>query len=116
MPEFQDLGIIHSHESVCEEVKEDGPKKIYPCLYITSKEPIDLGDEGTAQIKYKLIERSQKNRNDKEEFCYELEVYGIAPIESEEIEEDMPSKKEGKRLTQNFGEMLERAQGDRAGY
>lgn len=98
---FTDLGVSH-------EIKEesfDKTRKSYPCTYITSKEPIDFGASGTAEIRYKLVEKAEKERNDEKEYRYEIEIHGVAPIDSEEMDEEEPRK----GLTQNFGEMLDRA-------
>lgn len=94
---FTELGISHTPEATIKIEKEmemDGPKKSYPCLYIRSDKPVDLSDAGTATIKYKLIERSEKSRDDREEYCYELEIHAIEPGEAEEMEET-PKKKRG---------------------
>jgi hypothetical protein len=114
MPEYIDLGVSH-------EVKEESfgkPHKAYPCTYITSKEPIDFGDAGTAEIKYRLIEKTERSRDGEDEYRYELELHGIAPLEAEEIdeEEDAPKRKSREGLTQNFGDMLDKAKKRREEY
>lgn len=111
MPEFIDLGISRTPEATIE-IKEEAPDKYYPCFYLTSEEPVDLGDAGTAIIRYKLIERAEKTRDGKDEYRYELEVHGISPVSSEEvddeIEEEVPVKKKKRGLTQNFGDILDK--------
>jgi hypothetical protein len=115
MPDYIDLGVSH-------EVKEssfDRPNKAYPCTYITSKEPIDFGDAGTAEIQYKLVEKTERSRDGEDEYRYELELHGIAPMETQEIDEDdeeMPKRKSRDGLTQNFGDMLDKARKSREEY
>lgn len=94
---FTELGISHTPEATIKIEKEmemDGPKKCYPCLYIRSDRPVDLADAGTATIKYSLVEKCERSRDDKEEYCYELEIHAIEPGEAEEME-DVPKKKRG---------------------
>ncbi len=122
MPDnFIDLGVSHEPEATVEITQEAGPRKSYPTLYLKGDSPIDFGDAGTAEIKYKLVEKSEKNRDGKEEFCYELEVRGISPQESmdvdeEEEEEKYIKPKKAKGLTQNFGDMLDKAKMAREEY
>jgi len=76
-----------------------GSKKSYPCLYITSEKEIDLASQGTAEIKYRVVEKSESSRNGKTSYRYELEVQGITPTSSSE--EDADEKEEsgaGKKL------------------
>lgn len=107
MPEFIDLGVSDDAVEVIEAKAGNGHKKHFPCLYITSKEPIDLGDSGTAEIRYKLVEKAERERDGKEEHRYEIEVHGIQPMEMDD--EDEPKK----GLTQNFGEALDKAEASR---
>jgi hypothetical protein len=115
MPDYIDLGVSH-------EMKEesfDKQRKSFPCTYITSKEPIDFGDAGTAEIKYRLVEKTERSRDGEEEYRYELELHGIAPLETEEIDEEedeMPKRKSRDGLTQNFGDMLDKAKKNREEY
>jgi hypothetical protein len=120
MPDYIDLGVSHEPDTTVEIKQEiDGPRKSYPCTYITSKEPIDFGAAGTAEIKYRLVEKTERSRDGEEEYRYELELHGIAPMETEEIdddEEEMPKRKSRDGLTQNFGDMLDRAKKSREEY
>jgi hypothetical protein len=122
MPDnFIDLGISHDPETTVEITQEAGPRKTYPCVYITSPEAIDFGDAGTAEIKYKLVEKTERNRDGKDEYRYELEVRGISPQESMDMEDDDEEEeyvkpKKAKGLTQNFGDMLDKAKKSREEY
>lgn len=113
MPEYTDLGIV------CDMTAEPkGPmkdKKSYPCLYVTSEDPIDFSELGSASIHYGLIESAEKNRDGKTEYRYELEVRKIAPIDEEmdgdgEGEDVIPVKRKPKGgLKQSFGDALDKA-------
>ena len=119
MPEYFDLGILDDVRNT-EVMRDEKPRKHFPCFYLTSKEPIELGDMGTAEIQYKLIERVEKDRDGEKEYRYELEVQGIAPIESEEADEDedeTPKRRKDKgSIMQNFGEALDKVKRSRGVY
>lgn len=123
MPDFIDLGISYEPKYTEERYEDEMGKKTYPCTYITSDKPIEFGDAGTAEIRYKLIEKTEKNRDGKEEYRYELELHGIMPMESGDMEEDdeeedeeKPMKRKAKKgFGQNFGEMLDKARMARDG-
>ena len=110
---FTELGISHTPEATIKIEKEmevDGPKKCYPCLYIRSDKPVDLSDAGTATIKYKLVEKPERSRDDRDEYCYELEIHAIEPGEAEEVEE---KPKKGRR---GLADALEELSEEREDY
>lgn len=116
MHDFIDLGVSpKDKESIMSESHYDKPS--FPCLYITSDEAIEFGDVGTATVKYKVVEHAEKNREGVTEHRYELEIHGIKPEETEEMDEgmdEMPMNPKPKRgLSQNFGEMLDKARKSR---
>lgn len=90
-------------------------KKSYPCLYVTSEDPIDFSELGTASIHYCLIESAENNRDGKTEYRYELEVRKIAPTDEDmdgddEGEDVMSVKRKPKGgLKQSFGDALDKA-------
>lgn len=116
MPEYTDLGIVCDMTAEPKAPIEN--KKAYPCLYVTSEDPIDFSEIGTASIHYGLIESTEKNRDGKTEYRYELEVRKIAPteegMEDDEGEDVMPVKRKPKGgLKQSFGDALDKARASR---
>lgn len=116
MHDFIDLGVSCEMNSYTGEAA--ATKKTFPCLYITSEDPIEFGDTGTASIQYKVVERAEKNRDGKTEHRYELEVRKIAPTDEEmdgddEGEDVMPMKRKPKALKQSFGDALDKARASR---
>jgi len=75
MPEYYDLG---SKPEKITDSPSKGPSVYYPHLTITSKEEMDLPDEGEAMIRFTKVEDT-KNKKRGEYRC-DLEITGIKPM------------------------------------
>jgi hypothetical protein len=120
--EFIDLGITDKpHECTGMSISSGSDKPRYPCLYITSEEELDLGDAGVAEIKYKRTEKSEKTRDGKSTYCYELEIRGINPVSSEDVEEEEGDEPEAKVkvskiVVRPLGEIIDKAKVKKSDY
>lgn len=77
MPEYYDLG---SKPEAIGAKPDKAPSVYYPHLSITSKEEMDLPDEGEAMIRFKKVEDSKNTKRG--EYRCDLEITGIKPMGS----------------------------------
>jgi len=60
--------------------KKTPMKEVFPSFYLSDlKNPIDLPDEGTAEIKYKVVSRTESTRDGETKCSYDIEIQELTP-------------------------------------
>lgn len=71
----------------------------YPSLYVSDRdEAIDIPEEGSATVKYRVRSRSTNKRDGKEKHSADIEIHSIEPVEPEKKEEKQTALFEIRRL------------------
>lgn len=68
--------------SVEVEVKteKEEPKVYYPSLYVEGLlESLEISGEGTATVKFKVVQSTEKERDGKKTYCYDIEIHDFSP-------------------------------------
>lgn len=80
--------------SVAVEIERKEPEVYYPSLYVEGlSESLGISGEGTATVKFKVVQSTEKERNGKKTYCYDIEIREFTPkgrskkSDSEEIDE-----------------------------
>jgi len=58
----------------------------YPSTYIESKKDLKLPESGKITFTFKRTEKTEKDRNGKETFCYSLDLTSLDKVKGEEVE------------------------------
>lgn len=84
-----DLGRKISEPSCCAPVKESKDRVYYPTLYIETKSPLKLPEEGTITLRYKKVGYSERN----DHYTCEIEAHEvISAVGKSDVEP--PSKRD----------------------
>jgi len=81
---------LNQADSIPEVVKATSKEKYYPSFHYSGEEELDLPDEGEMTVRFRVVERTESERNGKKTCSYTIEVQSIEDVEEEN--DDSPTK------------------------